>query len=136
MATGFFLTRGGTVLELDIPAEGTLARERMDEQLGNGGLEPLSADAVEKVQVDEHTFRYRRVEQPEPIAASPVEVEQVDHPAEDVPEDGGYPGDANAADLLAWIGDDPDRAETALRMELAREVPRKGVVAALENFDA
>lgn len=41
--------------------------------------------------------------------------------------------DANKDDLLAWVGDDKDRAARALEAEHERETPRSTVVAALEK---
>lgn len=58
----------------------------------------------------------------------PVEVLSVDE-APDVDGD-GVP-DGSAAQVLGWVGADPDRARRALAAEQAREKPRTGLVAAL-----
>lgn len=47
---GYFLTSGGTVLELDVPTEGTHARERFEEQLAKQELVPVLDDQVSTVQ--------------------------------------------------------------------------------------
>lgn len=42
--------------------------------------------------------------------------------------------DANAADVLAWVGDDPERAEEALASEQAKDKPRSTLVKQLEKL--
>jgi len=44
--------------------------------------------------------------------------------------------DGTAADVLAWVGDDHDKAAKALEAEQAREKPRSTLVAALEKLAA
>ena len=41
--------------------------------------------------------------------------------------------DATAADILEWVGDDPDRAAEALAAEQAKDKPRSTLVKALEK---
>lgn len=41
--------------------------------------------------------------------------------------------DATAADVLDWVGDDPDRAAEALAAEQAKDKPRSTLVKALEK---
>lgn len=36
-----FMGKGGVVWELDVPAEGTIARERFDQQVADGDLVPV-----------------------------------------------------------------------------------------------
>jgi hypothetical protein len=42
--------------------------------------------------------------------------------------------DGTAADVLAWVGDDPDRAEEALEAEQAKDKPRSTLVKQLEKL--
>jgi hypothetical protein len=44
--------------------------------------------------------------------------------------------DGTAADVLAWVGDDPDRATEAFEGELAKDKPRSTLVKALEKLAA
>lgn len=44
--------------------------------------------------------------------------------------------DANAADVLAWVGDDPERADEALAAEQAKDKPRSTLVKQLEKLAA
>lgn len=41
---------------------------------------------------------------------------------------------ANAADVLAWVGEDPERAAEALEAEQAKDKPRSTLVAALTKL--
>lgn len=80
-----------------------------------------------------------RPEQDEP--ATDVQDPEV----EDVPpdanghadEDGDAPdADATAADVVAWVGEDPDRAAQALEAEQAREKPRSTLIKQLSRIAA
>lgn len=42
--------------------------------------------------------------------------------------------DATAADVLAWVGEDTDRAAEALEAELAKDKPRSTLVKSLEKL--
>jgi hypothetical protein len=42
--------------------------------------------------------------------------------------------DGTAADVLAWVGDDPERAEEALEAEQAKDKPRSTLVKQLEKL--
>lgn len=44
--------------------------------------------------------------------------------------------DATAADVLDWVGDDPERADEALAKETAKDKPRTTLVKALEKIAA
>jgi hypothetical protein len=44
--------------------------------------------------------------------------------------------EAVAADILAWVGEDPDRASEALDAELAKDKPRSTLVKQLEKLAA
>lgn len=66
----------------------------------------------------------------------PEDVEQPerDSGVEGSPESGfGEVPDGPAKDVLAWVGDDSDRAVAALEAEEARDQPRTTLVAALEK---
>ncbi|MGW4784226.1 hypothetical protein [Streptomyces sp. NPDC004230] len=64
------------------------------------------------------------------LEASPQEPEQ-ETPVE-APEELDING--TAADVLAWVGDDPERAETALEQEQAKDRPRSTLVKQLEKI--
>lgn len=61
--------------------------------------------------------RFTRSDEPEPEAP----------PAE-------FDVEAAAAGILAWVGDDPERAEEALAAELAKDKPRSTLVKQLEKL--
>ena len=42
--------------------------------------------------------------------------------------------DASVADVLAWVGEDPDRADEALRQEQAKDSPRSTLVKQLTKI--
>ena len=44
--------------------------------------------------------------------------------------------DGTAADVLAWVGEDPERAEEALAAEQAKDKPRSTLVKQLEKLAA
>lgn len=46
--TGFYITEGGSILQIDTPPEETFERERFDAQLEKGTIRPVDADAVEQ----------------------------------------------------------------------------------------
>jgi hypothetical protein len=50
------------------------------------------------------------------------------------PADGELDIDAKADDVLAWVGDDPERAEEALEAEQAKDKPRSTLVKQLEKL--
>lgn len=45
-----------------------------------------------------------------------------------------YPSDGTVAEVLAWVGGDPDRARTALGIENGRDEPRSTLVGKLEKI--
>lgn len=61
-----------------------------------------------------------------------------DDPGGDADEDGAPPAeldiDGTAQQVLAWVGDDPDRAEEALAAEQAKDKPRSTLVKQLEKL--
>jgi hypothetical protein len=67
---------------------------------------------------------------PEPITKQP----ERDSGVEGSPESGfGEVPDGPAKDVLAWVGDDSDRAVAALEAEEKRDQPRTTLVSALEK---
>lgn len=69
--TAIFRTTAGTLIELDLPAEGTAAHERHEEQVRKGELTRFDGD-VERVDVPGGGWRYEPVaEQPAPEQARP-----------------------------------------------------------------
>jgi hypothetical protein len=67
---------------------------------------------------------------PDVAPDSPLEV--ASGPAVDTDGDGVPEG--TAAQILEWVGDNPDRAERALAVESARDKPRSVLTAALEKL--
>lgn len=69
---------------------------------------------------------------PEPEVPEPVA------PVEDADPGGGDapPADGTVGDLMAWIGDDPDRAAAALAAEQAKDKPRATVIKRLGGATA
>jgi hypothetical protein len=65
-----------------------------------------------------------------------LEPEEDDDPEDPTPEpdDEPLPADGTAADILAWVGDDPERAELALEAEQAKDKPRSTLVKQLEKL--
>jgi hypothetical protein len=55
-------------------------------------------------------------------------------PPEPAGPDGELDIDATAADILAWVGEDPDRASEALAPEQAKDKPRSTLVKQLEKL--
>lgn len=92
---------GGDVFPMDIPEEGTLAREVFDDGLAKGRLTILKDDG-------------------EPVVATTDD--EVAETEPDEPEDDGPPTHSAAkADWLAWAiaqGADPDEAAAATKAEL------------------
>ena len=80
---------------------------------------------VEPLDDEARTLLEAPADQPEP--------EQQEDPQEP-PEELDING--TAADVLAWVGDDPERAETALEQEQAKDKPRSTLVKQLEKIAA
>lgn len=132
----FFATSGGAVIEKDVPTEGTNAREIHDELVAKGDLVPIDAELVEKVVDADGTYRYQRVETTVDEPAETVEDEPGDEPepVELTPIDTSDVPDGNIDEVLDWVGDDSDRADRALAVELAAASPRSTLVARLESL--
>ncbi|MEV0805738.1 hypothetical protein [Micromonospora sp. NPDC050200] len=64
---------------------------------------------------------------PAPQTPPPADPDGSDTPPAAVP-------DGNAADVLAWVGGDVDRARTAASAEQGRERPRTGLLAELDKL--
>lgn len=62
-----------------------------------------------------------------------VDGDQDQDPVADEPADGEVP-QGNAEEVLAWVGDDPDRARLALDAEQARDKPRTTLAAKLTKL--
>lgn len=107
--------------------------EIVDVRPAAGGWEALHHDMAS------HEETWRRVpgadEQPEPDPnPAPALKPERDSGVEGSPESGsGEVPDGNRDAVLAWVGDDPDRAVAALEAEELREQPRTTLVAALEK---
>ncbi|MFE2164885.1 hypothetical protein ACFXB3_07395 [Streptomyces sp. NPDC059447] len=59
---------------------------------------------------------------------------QVSAPAASPSPDAELDIEATAADVLAWVGEDPERAAEALARELAKDKPRSTLVKQLEKL--
>lgn len=57
-----------------------------------------------------------------------------EQPQEPAGADGELDIDANAADVLAWVGEGPERAAEALAAEQAKDKPRSTLVKQLEKL--
>lgn len=53
---------------------------------------------------------------------------------DDEPDSGELDVDGTVADVLAWVGEDPQRAEQALAAESAKDKPRATLLAALAKL--
>ncbi|MBB4985030.1 hypothetical protein [Streptomyces nymphaeiformis] len=69
-----------------------------------------------------------------PAADDPAEPEDPAEEELEAPADDELDIDATAADILSWVGDDPDRAEEALAAENAKDKPRSTLVKQLERL--
>lgn len=66
--------------------------------------------------------------EPEPQSDVTDDDQQTDGPP------AGLDIDASADDVMAWVGEDPDRAEEALEAEQAKDKPRSTLVKKLEKL--
>jgi len=64
--------------------------------------------------------------------ADPGEPEEAEEGDDAPPEELDI--DATAAEVLAWVGDDPERAAEALEAERAKDKPRSTLVKSLEKL--
>jgi hypothetical protein len=102
--------------------DGDLARHLADNGPGKS-VEVLEADPEPEVEPDED---------PE----DEVEDNEDDDPGPEDPEpaDAPFPADGTSADILAWVGDDLERAAVALEAEQAKDKPRSTLVKQLEKL--
>lgn len=84
-----------------------------------GGVVVTTHDGVKSVLIDGQVLPYV----PPSVEPEPV-------------PDGDEVPDGSAKDVLAWVGDDQERALQALAAEEGKESPRKGLVANLEKLVA
>jgi len=96
----------------------------------NYGIHPLAKD--EEVSGELAAYLVSTHSPVEPLddeAAALLEPPKEEPPAElDI--------DGTAADVLAWVGEDPERAAVALEAEQAKEKPRSTLVKQLEKLAA
>jgi hypothetical protein len=64
----------------------------------------------------------------------PVDVIAADNASERSDGDGGLDIDGTAAQILDWVGDDPERARAALNAENEKDKPRSTLVKKLEEL--
>ncbi|MFG3488552.1 hypothetical protein [Streptomyces sp. NPDC047972] len=70
-----------------------------------------------------------------PAVDEPADSKEIEKEGpEEESDDGELDIDATAADVLGWVGDDPDRAEEALAAETAKDKPRSTLVKQLERI--
>lgn len=74
---------------------------------------------VEPLDDDAKAWRPAGAEEPEPEPEEPPTELDID---------------ATAAEILAWVGDDPERAAEALEAEQAKDKPRSTLVKSLEKL--
>ncbi|MBC6458416.1 hypothetical protein [Actinomadura sp. HBU206391] len=111
-------------------AMGMKPREIVDAEEADGGLVVTTHDGVKTLLTEDGEVK--------PYAPSPVEVAK-EKLAEIVDQPPATPGpdvvpDASAKDVLAWVGDDKERAAQALAAEEGREKPRSGLVGDLQKL--
>jgi hypothetical protein len=82
-----------------------------------GGVVVTTHDGVKSVLIDGQVLAYV----PPPVEPEPV-------------PDGDEVPDGSAKDVLAWVGDDPERALQAFEAEDVKESPRKVLLATLEKL--
>lgn len=88
--TGFFVTTGGEILEMDIPSGDGHAAERHQDALDRGDLAPISADLVEEyvasvvMSRDGSPVEYRKLRRKAPAPAEPKRAPVKPKPAEKV----------------------------------------------------
>ncbi|MFF4536547.1 hypothetical protein [Streptomyces aureus] len=99
----------------------------------NYGITPLSAG--EEVAGDLAAYLASTRSPVEPLDGEARALFEGDAPAADnEPADGELDIEATAADVLDWVGDDPERASEALAAEQAKDKPRSTLVKQLEKL--
>lgn len=81
------------------------------------------------------------VDPPTPIVAEEAPVDPAEEPEEPAEEADMIPAESevptgNMDEVLEWVGEDPERAKVALRVESAKSRPRSTLVAELEDLAA
>lgn len=99
----------------------------------NYGITPLSAG--EEVAGDLAAYLASTRSPVEPLDSEARALFEGDAPAADSElADGELNIEATAADVLDWVGDDPERAAEALAAEQAKDKPRSTLVKQLEKL--
>lgn len=99
----------------------------------NYGITPLSAG--EEVGGELAAYLVSTRSPVEPLDDEARALFEGDAPVADrEPTDGELDIDASAADVLAWVGDDSERAAEALAAEQAKDKPRSTLVKQLEKL--
>lgn len=116
----FFRTSTDVIYDLDVPAEGTVQRDRHDEQVAAGDLTPVDGSP-------------RKVEQP----GGGYRWELADALIED-PEatgDAGSVPDGTISGVLEWVDGDSDRARQARDLEASEDGKgRRSLIAELDSI--
>jgi hypothetical protein len=72
--------------------------------------------------------------EPEPEVAEEPEEDPESEDGDPEPDGDLFPIDGTAAEVLAWVGDDLERAAVALEVERERDKPRSTLVKQLEKL--
>lgn len=96
-----------------------------------GGLALHLLETGARVEALDDAAKAIRAAQAALLAAEPADGDPNTEPDE-APTD--FDPDGTAADILAWVGEDPDRAAEALEAEQAKGKPRSTLVKALEKL--
>ena len=107
--TRFFRSASGVIYEMDVPAVGSMRRERHDEKVANGELVELIGVTPVRVDVDDTSYRWELPKGTAPAAIpapEPVDLLEDDAPAADDGDDPAIDGDdvpdGTIGDILAW----------------------------------
>lgn len=101
----------------------------------NYGIVPLAKDEEVSGELAAYLASTRsEVEPLDPDAQALYDGVSEQEPEAPQPADGELDIDGTAADVLAWVGDDPERAAEALEAEQAKDKPRTTLVKQLEKL--
>jgi hypothetical protein len=104
----------------------------------NYGVHPLAKDDEVSGELAAYLVSTHSPVEPLDGEARALLEPQAEEPEQELESPAGRPEeldiDGTAADVLAWVGEDPDRAEEALEAEQAKDKPRSTLVKQLEKL--
>lgn len=116
--TRFFQSSSNVIFQIDVPPVGTMLRERHDEKVAKGELRELIGVTPVKVPARPAEGEPYRWELPSGATAPAIDPTPVEPtPLDEPPAPTGDMPDGNIAEVLAWVDNDPDRAQAALNAE-------------------